>query len=225
MKPKYNNNQEIETKSQSPIGLRLSQNGEKHDPDRQAIQKIEEHFAAIMELLGLDLENESLRETPRRVARMYLKEIFRGLKPENRPRLSTFQNDYKYGQMIVEKNIAFYSTCEHHFLPIVGRAHVAYISTGAIIGLSKINRLVSYYAARPQVQERVTVEILNEMRSILKTEDVAVLIEAVHLCVTARGICDHNSSTLTAEYSGAFLKEKRQQEFLEYIRLPAATLF
>ncbi|MCP5503027.1 MAG: GTP cyclohydrolase I FolE [Leptospiraceae bacterium] len=188
--------------------------------DEQKMQVIEKHFSKIMETLGLDLKDDSLKGTPRRVAKMYVKEIFSGLKPDNKPSISVFENKYRYAQMLVEKNILFNSTCEHHFLPITGKAQVAYISSGKVIGLSKINRIVNYYAYRPQVQERMTLQIANALKEALDTEDVAVLIEAKHLCVSSRGIKDSDSTTLTVEYSGKFLYEEVKKEFLSYLRIP-----
>lgn len=185
--------------------------------DQEKIEKISFHFREIMETLGLDLEDDSLKGTPRRVAKMYVQEFFRGLNPGNKPRIALFENKYKYKQMLVEKNITLYSSCEHHFVPIIGRAHVAYISSGKVIGLSKLNRIVQYFAQRPQVQERLTMQIANEIKAVLGTEDVAVVIDATHLCVAARGIKDVNSSTLTAEYSGKFLEESTRNEFLKYL--------
>jgi GTP cyclohydrolase I len=178
---------------------------------------IEEHFEHIMNTLGLDLTDDSLRGTPRRVAKMFVNEIFYGLNPKNKPSISVFDNKFRYGQMLVEKTINLNSFCEHHFLPIVGKAHVAYISSGTVIGLSKINRIVDYFSRRPQVQERLTVQIANELKSALNTEDIAVVIEAKHMCVSCRGIQDESSTTLTAEYSGAFKQEKTRDEFLKYI--------
>ncbi|MBK9291461.1 MAG: GTP cyclohydrolase I FolE [Bacteroidetes bacterium] len=187
--------------------------------DEAKIARIERHFEQIMHTLGLDLTDDSLKGTPRRVAKMYVKEIFRGLNPENKPAPSIFENKFRYGQMLVEKSINLNSTCEHHFLPIFGKAHVAYIAKDGVIGLSKINRIVDYFARRPQVQERLTVQIANELKKVLNTEDVAVIIEAKHMCVSCRGIQDESSTTLTAEYSGAFKNEKRKEEFLSYIGL------
>jgi GTP cyclohydrolase IA len=185
--------------------------------DQEKISIIAKHFEQIMHTLGLDLSDDSLRGTPRRVAKMYVKEIFSGLNPDNKPDMALFDNKYKYKQMLVEKNITLYSNCEHHFVPIIGKAHVAYISAGKVIGLSKLNRLVQYYAKRPQVQERLTMQIANELKKVLKTEDVAVVIDATHLCVSSRGIKDTTSSTVTAEYSGAFLNNDTKNEFLKYI--------
>ena len=185
--------------------------------DAEKIRIITAHFREIMKTLGLDLMDDSLTDTPERVAKMFVKEIFSGLSPANKPSITLFDNKYGYRQMLVEKNISIYSTCEHHFVPIIGKAHVAYISSGKIIGLSKINRIVKYYCQRPQVQERLTIDIANELSSVLGTEDIAVVIDATHLCVSARGIKDINSSTLTAEYRGAFLEPGRRDEFLKYL--------
>ena len=187
--------------------------------DREKMAIIEDHFRQIMDTLGLDLTDDSLKGTPKRVAKMFVKEIFSGLNPENKPSISVFDNKYKYGEMLVEKNISMSSTCEHHFLPIVGKAHVAYISSGQVIGLSKINRIVDYFARRPQVQERMTVQIANELKRVLNTEDVAVLIEAKHMCVSSRGIQDETSSTVTADYSGKFKDKYTREEFLKYVGL------
>jgi len=187
--------------------------------DEQKMVLIESKFRDIMDILGLDLNDDSLNGTPHRVAKMFVKEIFSGLNPENKPKISVFENKFKYGEMLVEKNVNLNSTCEHHFLPIVGKAHVAYISSGQVIGLSKINRVVDYFARRPQVQERLTVQIANELKRILKTEDVAVVIDAKHLCVSSRGIQDEGSSTITAEYGGVFKDQKRKEEFLKYLSL------
>lgn len=187
--------------------------------DEMKIELIQEKFRDIMDILGLDLTDDSLRGTPYRVAKMYVKEIFSGLNPENKPDIKLFENKYQYNEMLVEKNITFYSNCEHHFVPIIGTAHVAYISNGHVIGLSKLNRIVQYFAKRPQVQERLTMQIANELKQVLKTEDVAVLIDARHLCVSSRGIKDVNSSTVTAEYSGAFKNTDTRNEFLKYVDL------
>ena len=185
--------------------------------DDEKIKIISHHFKEIMNTLGLDLKNDSLRGTPARVARMYVKEIFSGLHPNNEPIVTLFDNKYKYKQMLVEKNITFYSNCEHHFVPIIGKAHVGYISSGKVIGLSKLNRIVQYYSQRPQVPERLTVQIANKLKEVLRTDDVAVVVDAAHLCVSSRGIKDLNSSTVTAEYSVGFLNETRRDEFLKYI--------
>ena len=185
--------------------------------DEEKIVLIAYHFKEIMQILGLDLSDDSLKGTPLRVGKMYVNEIFSGLNPEKKPRMALFENKYGYHQMLVEKNIALYSNCEHHFVPIIGKAHVAYISNGKVIGLSKLNRIVRYYAQRPQVQERLTRQIAEELKAILGTEDVAVVIDAVHLCVSSRGVKDTSSSTLTAEYSGAFLDPQKKDEFLKYL--------
>ena len=185
--------------------------------DEEKIEIISRHFREIMNTLGLDLNDDSLKGTPRRVAKMFVKEIFSGLDPKSKPIATLFDNKYRYKQMLVEKNINLYSTCEHHFVPIIGKAHIAYISSGKVIGLSKINRIVQYFSQRPQVQERLTIQIANELRAVLETDDVAVMIDAVHLCVSSRGIKDINSSTVTAEYGGVFAGASRKDEFLKYI--------
>ena len=187
--------------------------------DEEKIEKIASHFAEIMDTLGLDRNDDSLSGTPRRVAKMYVKEIFSGLNPENFPDIKLFDNKYNYNQMLVEKNIVFYSNCEHHFVPIIGKAHVAYISSGKVIGLSKINRIVQHFAKRPQVQERLTMQISNAMKRALETEDVAVLIDATHLCVSSRGVKDVNSSTVTSHFTGQFANEEKKNEFLKYLGL------
>lgn len=185
--------------------------------EAEKIQHISHHFRQIMLLLGLDLNDDSLQATPGRVARMYVQELFCGLHPGNRPEITLFENKYRYGQMLVEKDIAVYSCCEHHFVPIVGRAHVAYYPGAKVIGLSKINRLVQYYCRRPQVQERLTEDIAAALKAALQTEDVAVVIDAVHHCVTARGVADGNSRTFTSHYSGRFLSEAAQTKFLTFL--------
>lgn len=187
--------------------------------DDEKMEIIEDHIRGIMNTLGLDLEDDSLKGTPRRVAKMFVKETFGGLNPQRMPNLSTFENSYQYGEMLVEKNITVYSTCEHHFLPIVGRAHVAYISNGKVVGLSKMNRIVDYYAKRPQVQERMTRQIVKALQAALGTEDVACVVDAKHLCVNSRGIRDIESSTITAEYGGQFKDDKVRREFLDFIRM------
>ncbi len=187
--------------------------------DDEKIGRIETNVREIMLTLGLDLEDDSLMGTPKRVAKMFVKEVFGGLHPDRKPKSSTFDNKYKYGEMLVEKNITLYSTCEHHLLPIVGRAHVAYISNGTVVGLSKMNRIVDYFAKRPQVQERLNIQIVKELQQVLGTEDVACVIDAKHLCVNSRGIRDIESSTVTAEYGGKFKEEATRREFLEYINL------
>ena len=185
--------------------------------DEDKIKKIEHHFREIMTTLGLDLTDDSLSGTPKRVAKMYVKEVFSGLNPKNLPVARLFENKFKYDQMLVEKDITFYSHCEHHFVPIIGKAHVAYISSGKVIGLSKINRIVQYYAKRPQVQERLTVQIAKELMRVLKTEDVGVVLDASHLCVSSRGVGDTNSKTGTAYFSGKFKEGNYKSEFLNYI--------
>ncbi|WP_266204201.1 GTP cyclohydrolase I FolE [Pontibacter kalidii] len=186
--------------------------------DDEKITIIEGHFREIMHTLGLDLKDDSLKGTPHRVAKMYVKEIFSGLHPDNKPHARRFENKYKYNKMLVERDITVYSSCEHHFVPIIGKAHVAYIPNEHVIGLSKLNRIVHYYARRPQVQERMTMQIANELKQALQTENVAVLIEADHLCVMSRGVNDVSSSTITAEYSGLFEQEQYRTEFLGHIR-------
>ena len=185
--------------------------------DDTKIQLIEKHLSHIMNILGLDLSDDSLRDTPKRIAKMYVKEIFSGLNPAIKPSVTLFDNHYKYNQMLVERNIAVYSNCEHHFVPITGKAHIAYMSNGKVIGLSKLNRIVQYYSQRPQVQERLTMQIANEIKAALSTEDVAVVIDAHHHCVSSRGIRDMNSSTVTADYSGRFLSPDTRNEFLKHI--------
>jgi GTP cyclohydrolase I len=187
--------------------------------DDEKIDKIEKSLTEVLHTLGLDLTDDSLKDTPKRVAKMFVKEIFKGLNPKAHPRMSTFENKFKYGEMLVEKDIGVYSTCEHHFLPIIGRAHIAYISSGRIIGLSKLNRIVNYYAKRPQVQERLTKQIVNDLQKVLDTDDVACVINAKHMCVITRGIEDAHSSTVTAEYGGKFKDPLVKREFLDYIQM------
>lgn len=187
--------------------------------DEEKIDVIRDNVKNIMHTLGLDLNDDSLKGTPLRVAKMYVNEVFSGLHPKRKPKASTFQNKYKYGEMLVEKNITVYSTCEHHLLPIVGKAHVGYISNGTVVGLSKMNRIVDYYAKRPQVQERMTMQIVQELQNVLGTEDVACVVDAKHLCVNSRGIRDIESSTVTSEFGGAFKEKEVRREFLDYIKL------
>jgi GTP cyclohydrolase I len=187
--------------------------------DTEKMARIQDSVRDILETLGMDLEDDSLKGTPRRVAKAFVKEIFGGLNPENKPRLSTFDNNYKYGEMLVEKNITVYSTCEHHLLPIIGRAHVAYISKGQVIGLSKMNRIVDYFAKRPQVQERLTMQVVQALQEALGTQDVACVIDAKHLCVNSRGIRDIQSSTVTSEFGGKFKEKDVRREFLDYIKM------
>jgi len=187
--------------------------------DDDKIKSIQTDVANMLQTLGMDLTDDSIKGTPRRVAKMFVKEIFGGLNPKRRPKPSTFDNNYKYGEMLVEKNITVYSTCEHHLLPIVGKAHVAYISNGNVIGLSKMNRIVDFYAKRPQVQERLTMQVVQELQQALGTDDVACVIDAKHLCVNSRGIRDVASSTVTSEFGGKFKDESVKREFLDYIQL------
>lgn len=187
--------------------------------DVEKIDLIKEDVKHIMETLGLDLTDDSLKGTPLRVAKMFVNEVFAGLHPKRKPKASVFDNKYKYGEMLVEKNITVYSTCEHHLLPIVGKAHVAYISNGTVVGLSKMNRIVDYYAKRPQVQERMTMQVVHELQNVLGTPDVACVIDAKHLCVNSRGIRDIESSTVTSEFGGAFKQKEIRREFLDYIKL------
>ena len=187
--------------------------------DQQKKEKITHLFEQIMHVMGLDLNDDSLKGTPKRVAKMYIDEIFSGLNPKNKPSIALFDNKYEYGQMLVEKEITFYSNCEHHFVPIIGKAHVSYISSGKVIGLSKLNRIVQYYAKRPQVQERLTNQIAEELKGILGTDDVAVIIDAKHLCVSSRGIKDDTSATVTAFYGGAFNTSAKIAELQNYLKL------
>ncbi|TYA59655.1 GTP cyclohydrolase I FolE [Formosa maritima] len=187
--------------------------------NEEKIDIIKDDVQHIMETLGLDLTDDSLKGTPNRVAKMFVKELFGGLNPDKKPSASTFENKYQYGEMLVEKNITVYSTCEHHLLPIVGKAHVAYISNGTVVGLSKMNRIVDYFAKRPQVQERLTIQIVKELQEVLNTQDVACVIDAKHLCVNSRGIRDTESSTITSEFGGKFKDKETKREFLDYIKL------
>ena len=187
--------------------------------NEEKIATIAKHVKGILTTLGMDLEDDSLKGTPMRVAKLYVNEAFGGLDPARKPGMSTFDNSYRYNEMLVEKNIVVYSTCEHHLLPIVGRAHVAYISKGKVVGLSKMNRIVDYYAKRPQVQERLTRQVVQALQETLGTDDVACVIDAKHLCVNSRGIRDIESSTVTAEFGGAFQDEAKKSEFLDYINL------
>jgi len=187
--------------------------------DNEKIELIEKHFKEIMITLGLDLNDDSLSGTPRRVAKMYVEEIFAGLNPKNSPSISLFNNAYKYDEMLIEKDIEVYSTCEHHFAPIIGKAHVAYYAKDNVIGLSKINRIVRHFAKRPSVQERLTVQIVEELRAVLGTPDVACIVEAKHLCVNSRGVGDTHSSTITSQFSGKFNDHAVKMELLEQIGL------
>ena len=183
----------------------------------EKVEMIEADFRHIMETLGLDLTDDSLKGTPKRVAKMFVKEIFGGLLPERKPGMSTFENKYNYNQMLVEKDIVVYSTCEHHFLPIVGKAHIGYVSSGKVIGLSKLNRIVDYYAKRPQVQERMIMQIFNELKTVLETDNVIVVMEATHLCVSSRGIKDESSYTSTLQYGGVFNQKEFRDDFYKMI--------
>lgn len=185
--------------------------------DELKVELIAKHFKEIMQVLGLDLTDDSLAGTPNRVAKMYVKEVFSGLNPDNKPEITLFSNKYDYDQMLVEKDITFYSHCEHHFVPIYGKAHVAYFPNGKVIGLSKINRIVQYFAKRPQVQERLTVQIGQELKNILQTDHIAVVMDASHMCVSSRGVNDTNSTTGTAFFDGKFLDQNVKNEFLNYI--------
>lgn len=186
--------------------------------DNLKMELIAKNFTEIMHILGLDLNDDSLKGTPERVAKMYVKEIFSGLNLANKPKIALFENKYRYKEMLVEKEITFYSNCEHHFVPIIGKAHIAYYSDGKVIGLSKLNRIVQYFAKRPQVQERLTIQIANELKTILQTEDVAVIIDAHHLCVSSRGVQDVNSNTVTSSYGGKFIDDKVKNEFFNYLK-------
>ena len=185
--------------------------------DEDKIDLITNHFTSILNILGLDLNDDSLKDTPKRIAKMYVKEIFSGLNPANKPIPTLFENPYQYKEMLVEKNIEIFSNCEHHFVPITGKAHVAYISNGKVIGLSKLNRIVRYYSQRPQVQERLTIQIAEEIKKVMGTEDVAVMIDASHHCVSSRGIRDSGSTTITTSFSGKFKEQATKNEFLKYI--------
>ncbi|EAR12101.1 GTP cyclohydrolase I [Polaribacter irgensii 23-P] len=188
--------------------------------NEEKIAKIEKSVQDILHTLGMDLTDDSIQGTPKRVAKAFINEMFMGLDPKNMPKASTFDNNYNYGEMLVEKNIVVYSTCEHHLLPIIGRAHVAYISSGKVIGLSKMNRIVEYYSKRPQVQERLTMQIVQAMQEALGTKDVACVIDAKHLCVNSRGIKDIESSTVTSEFGGKFKEKETKKEFLQYLQMP-----
>lgn len=185
--------------------------------DKTKIELIEKHFGEIMNIMGLDMTDDSLKDTPRRVAKMFINESFKGLNPANKPHVTLFQNKYNYKQMVIEKDISFYSNCEHHFVPIFGKAHIGYISSGMVVGLSKLNRIVDYYSKRPQVQERLTIQIANELMEALNTEDVAVVMEAKHLCVSSRGIKDDTSITTTSALFGKFLDADTRSEFIRLI--------
>ncbi|WBX74051.1 GTP cyclohydrolase I FolE [Tenacibaculum pacificus] len=185
--------------------------------DHQKKEKISDLFAQIMDVMGLDLTDDSLKGTPNRVAKMYIDEVFSGLNPANKPKIALFDNKYQYNQMLVEKNITFYSNCEHHFVPIIGKAHIAYVSSGKVIGISKLNRIVQYYAKRPQVQERLTNQIVTDLKAILDTENIAVIIDAKHLCVSSRGVKDDASATVTSFYGGVFNTSEKITELQNYL--------
>ncbi|MFZ4671217.1 MAG: GTP cyclohydrolase I FolE [Flavobacterium sp.] len=186
--------------------------------DEQKMNAIEKHFHAIMEEMGLDMTDDSLKGTPHRVSKMFIKEIFSGLNPANKPKISVFDNSYHYDKMLVEADISFNSTCEHHFLPIIGKAHIGYVSSGKVIGLSKLNRIVDYYSRRPQVQERLIMQIFNELKTVLETDNVLVVMEAKHLCVSSRGIQDESSYTSTIQYGGIFNEKENRNDFFSLIR-------
>jgi GTP cyclohydrolase I len=186
--------------------------------DKEKMEIIAHHFAAIMDTLGMDLTDDSLQDTPKRVAKMFVQEIFQGLNPANKPEISAFENSYDYNRMLVEKNITVKTFCEHHFLPITGKAHVGYVSSGKVIGLSKLNRIVDYYARRPQVQERMTKQILLALQEALDTMDVIIVVDAKHMCVSHRGIQHDDSATLTLEYSGCFENADMRREFLDHLK-------
>jgi GTP cyclohydrolase I len=188
-----------------------------HKSDAQKMAVIENHFQSIMEAMGLDMTDDSLQGTPHRVAKMFIQEIFSGLNPANKPKISVFDNSYNYDKMLVEANISFNSTCEHHFLPIIGKAHIGYVSSGKVIGLSKLNRIVDYYSRRPQVQERLIMQIFNELKSVLDTDNVIVVMEATHLCVSSRGIKDESSYTSTIQYGGVFNDKANRDDFFNMI--------
>ena len=185
--------------------------------DSEKMQTIEKHFHIIMEEMGMDMTDDSLQGTPHRVAKMFIQEIFSGLNPANKPKISVFDNSYNYDKMLVEANISFNSTCEHHFLPIVGKAHIGYVSSGKVIGLSKLNRIVDYYSRRPQVQERLIMQIFNELKTVLETDNVIVVMEATHLCVSSRGIKDESSFTSTIQYGGIFNEKENRNDFFNMI--------
>jgi len=185
----------------------------------EKIQKIQNHFSEIMQTLGLDLNDDSLRDTPKRVAKMYVNEIFGGLNPDHFPKITVIENKMQYDQMVCVQNIEVMSFCEHHFQPIDGFATVAYIPKNKVIGLSKINRIVDFFSKRPQVQERLTKQIADCLQYILETEDIAVHINAKHYCVKARGVQDTHSSTTTADLRGEFKTSgDTRTEFLKQCR-------
>ena len=192
-----------------------------NNPDRkEKIEIIEGHFKAIMETLGLDLTDDSLIETPKRVAKMYVNEIFWGLDYEAFPKCTTVHNKMQYNEMVVERNVSVQSNCEHHFVVIDGLATVAYVPKERVLGLSKINRIVEYFSKRPQIQERLTEQIFHTLQYILDTEDVAVMIDAQHYCVKSRGVEDTGSSTVTVRLGGGFKTDPAaRNEFLAIARM------
>lgn len=187
--------------------------------DQEKISLIRDNVEKILYTIGMDLNDDSIKGTPDRVAKMFVNEIFSGLNPKNKPKSSTFENKYKYGEILIEKNITLYSTCEHHLLPIYGKAHVGYISNGNVVGLSKMNRIVDYFSRRPQVQERLTLQIVEELQKVLNTKDVACVIDAKHMCVNSRGINDISSSTITSEFGGKFKNKQTKREFLDFLKI------
>ena len=216
-KESINKNEIIDDHILTSIDTPLHKDAFKLD-DELKIELIEKNFKEIMNILGLDLSDESLKDTPGRVAKMYVKEVFSGLNPDNKPQPTLFENKFKFNEMLVERNITIYSYCEHHFVPIIGKAHIAYFPKNHVIGLSKLNRIAQYYAKRPQVQERLTIQIANELKETLQTDDVAVIIDADHLCVASRGVNDVNSSTITSTYQGKFLNDEIRKEFISHVR-------
>lgn len=216
MKNKFETDEIGDNHLMTSYNLAMNENSLAIDDDLK-IELIEEKFRDIMNILGLDLNDDSLRGTPKRVAKMYVKEIFSGLNPANKPDITLFKNSYYYRDMLIEKDITVNSTCEHHFVPIIGKAHIAYLSTGNVIGLSKINRIVEYYAKRPQVQERLTMQIAEAIKEAVKSDSVAVVIDASHMCVSLRGVKDHGSSTVTSNFSGKFLNGEHKDQFLKLI--------
>jgi len=205
-------NNHIATNTQNPIRTDAFEIS-----DEEKITRIKKDVESILLTLGMDLTDDSLKGTPLRVAKMYVKELFQGLNPANMPSMTLFENKFQYNEMLVEKNINFYTNCEHHFVPFFGKAHVAYISSGKVIGLSKLNRLVEYFSKRPQVQERLTMQIGKALQTVLQTQDVAVMMDAKHLCVSSRGVKDDSSNTITSFFGGKFQEEKRKMEFLKYV--------
>ena len=216
-KETINNNEIIDDHILTSIDTPLHKDAFKLD-DELKIELIEKNFKEIMNILGLDLRDESLKDTPGRVAKMYVKEVFSGLNPDNKPKPTLFENKFNFSEMLVEKDITIYSYCEHHFVPITGKAHIAYFPKNHVIGLSKLNRIAQYYAKRPQVQERLTIQIASDLKETLQTDDVAVIIDADHMCVASRGVNDVNSSTVTSSYNGRFLNHETRKEFLSHIR-------